>query len=205
VTRPASTPSSVSVLPLLLAAVLLLTGCSSDASAPAAPPSPRGTPPPVSLASSPACPTLPRAEPRPDGLPALELPCLGAGPAVRLSDLRGTPTVVNVWAAWCTNCPREMPLFAKAQRAAGQRLRFFGVHYNAGRDQGLAAAKDFGVTFPSVQDGDGDRVTSALRVTGPPTTLFVTADGRVAGRKIGEIRTEAELAALVQQHLGVRL
>ncbi|MGZ4445013.1 MAG: redoxin domain-containing protein [Nocardioidaceae bacterium] len=198
-TRRASTVS------VLLAAIVLLAGCSADRPAPAAQRSPHATPPAVSLADSPACPTLPRAEPRPDGLPALELPCLGAGPAVRLSDLRGTPTVINVWAAWCTNCPREMPLFATVQREAGQRLRFFGVHYKAGRDEALAAAKDFGVTFPSVQDADGDRVASALKVIGPPTTLFVTADGRIAGRKIGEIRTEAEMAALLKEHLGVQL
>jgi cytochrome c biogenesis protein CcmG, thiol:disulfide interchange protein DsbE len=195
---------STAAAAVLLAAAIPLAGCTGERPAPAAQ-RPRATPPPVSPADSPACPALPRARPRPDGLPPLELPCLGAGPAVRLSDLRGTPTVLNVWAAWCINCPREMPLFAKAQRAAGSRLRFFGVHYNAGRDAGLAAAKDFGVTFPSVQDGDGDRVTSGLRVLGPPTTFFVTADGRVAGRKVGEIRTEAELAALVKQHLGVVL
>ncbi|HSR26672.1 MAG TPA: TlpA disulfide reductase family protein [Candidatus Eisenbacteria bacterium] len=188
----------------LLGAALLLSACGGQAAPPAAPTA-VGKLPAVSLADSPACPTVPHVAPRADGLPPLALPCLGAGPAVRVSDLRGVPLVVNVWAAWCTNCPREMPLFAAAQRAAGHRLRFFGVHYKAGRDQALAAAKDFGVPFPSVQDEDGDRVTRMLRVPGPPTTLFVTADGRLAGRKIGEIRSQKELRSLIQQYLGVSL
>lgn len=188
----------------LLGVALLLSGCGSQSTPTSAQPT-VGKLPAVSLADSPACPTVPHVTPRADGLPPLELPCLGAGPAVRVSDLRGAPLVLNVWAAWCTNCPREMPLFAAAQRAAGHRLRFFGVHYKAGRDQALAAAKDFGVTFPSVQDEDGDRVTRMLRVPGPPTTLFVTADGRLAGRKIGEIRSQKELRSLIKQYLGVAL
>jgi thiol-disulfide isomerase/thioredoxin len=153
----------------------------------------------------PPCPTLPRVQPVTGGLPDLRLACLGAGPAVRLSDLRGTPMVLNVWAAWCTNCDREMPLMAAAQRRAGARLRFFGVHYKAPRDYGLRSAVDFGVTFPSVQDEDGDLVVQRLHAYAPPQTLFVTADGRVAGRKIGEITSQAELTKLIRTKLGVTL
>ena len=159
----------------------------------------------TTAAALPPCPRLDRAEPRDDGLPPLELDCLGPGPAVRLSDLRGVPMVLNVWAAWCTNCDREMPLLAEVQERAGDRLRFFGIHYKAARDHGLQSAADFGVTFPSVHDEDGDRVVAKLRAVAPPQTLFVTADGRVAGRKIGEITSAAELESLVHEHLGVRL
>jgi thiol-disulfide isomerase/thioredoxin len=157
------------------------------------------------LAAARPCPRLAPAQVVPGGLPDLRLPCLGAGPAVRLSDLRGTPLVLNVWAAWCVNCDREMPLFAQAQERAGDRLRFFGVHYKAPRDYGLRSARDFGVTFPSVHDEDGDRTARLLGAPGPPTTLFVTADGRVAYRRIGEITSQQQLTALVRQHLGVRL
>jgi cytochrome c biogenesis protein CcmG/thiol:disulfide interchange protein DsbE len=153
----------------------------------------------------PPCPTLPRVAPVPGGLPALSLDCLGAGPAVRLSDLRGIPMVLNVWAAWCTNCAREMPIMAAVHGTAGQRLRFFGVHYKAPKAYALRSAADFGVTFPSVQDEDGDRVVQRLHAVAPPQTFFVTADGRVAGRKIGEIRSQAELTSLIRLYLGVTL
>jgi cytochrome c biogenesis protein CcmG, thiol:disulfide interchange protein DsbE len=122
----------------------------------------------VAPAVLPPCPRLPRAEPRSDGLPPLELACLGDGPAVRLSDLRGVPMVLNVWAAWCTNCDREMPLFSEVQERAGDRLRFFGIHYKAARAYGLQSATDFGVTFPSVHDEDGDQVVTRLRAAAPP-------------------------------------
>lgn len=159
----------------------------------------------TTVAGTATCPRLDRADPREDGLPDLELPCLGDGPSVRLSDLRGVPTVLNVWAAWCTNCEREMPLFADAERRAGDKLRFLGIHYKASRDDALEAEDRFGVPFASVHDGDGDRVASALRVIGPPQTFFVTADGRVAGREVGEITSRRMFDRLVDRHLGVEL
>lgn len=151
------------------------------------------------------CPDLEPAEPVEGGLPDLELPCLGDGPAVNLADLRGAPLVVNVWAAWCTNCDREMPLFAEAADRAGDEVRFFGVHYKAPRDYGLQSERDFGVPFPSVHDEDGDAVVSRLGAYAPPQTFFVDADGRVTGRQIGEITSMAEMAELMHRHLGVRL
>jgi cytochrome c biogenesis protein CcmG/thiol:disulfide interchange protein DsbE len=189
------------------ATALLLAGCGSATPRSAAKASDRPSTATGSLDLSalPPCPELPRATPRPDGLPDVELACLGAGPAVRLSDLRGTPMVLNVWAAWCTNCDREMPLLAEAQRKAGTKLRFFGVHYKAPRDYGLRSAVDFGVSFPSVHDEDGDVIVRDLKAYAPPQTFFVTADGRIAGHKIGEIRSAQELAALIKTNLGVTL
>jgi len=160
---------------------------------------------PAPRAATGPCPDLERVAPRAGGLPDLELPCLGDGPAVRLSDLRGVPTVVNVWAAWCTNCDREMPLFADAVERAGDDVRFFGIHYKATREQGLQSEADFGVPFPSAHDEDGDLVVAAIRAYAPPQTFFVTADGRLAGRRIGEITSQRELDRLVQRYLGVTL
>lgn len=184
-------------------AALLLGGCTSseqpaEADRPAQP---------VGRTTGPdrTCPDLSPAPVRDDGLPDLELPCLEDGPPVNLKDLRGTPLVLNVWAAWCTNCDREMPLLADAMDRAGPRVRFFGVHYKATRAQGRSSEEDFGVAFPSVHDADGDRTALALRATAPPQTFFVAADGEVVGRKVGEITTQAMLDDLVERYLGVRL
>lgn len=185
--------------------VLALVSCDSTpaesaGSTAAAPAATTVTPP----ATGP-CPELEPAEPVEGGLPDLELPCLGDGPAVNLAALRGTPLVVNVWAAWCTNCDREMPLFAEAADRAGDEVRFFGVHYKAPRDYGLQSERDFGVPFPSVHDEDGDVVVTRLGAYAPPQTFFVDAEGRVTGRQIGEITSMAEMAELMRRHLGVRL
>lgn len=197
-------PARTALAVVATAAVLaLLTGCGDAATT--GPPRPeRSTARPVAKPVVPECPDLPRAEPVDGGLPPLRLPCLGPGPDVRLSDLRGVPTVLNVWAAWCVNCDREMPLFARAVRDYGDAVRFVGIHYKASRDAGLASEDDFGVPFWSVHDEDGDRVARRLRAGAPPQTLFVDAEGRLAGRKVGEIRSQREMRALVERYLGVR-
>jgi thiol-disulfide isomerase/thioredoxin len=195
---------SRAVAALLSAAALLVAGCAGDESQPAAQTAPRPSGRATPSYVVPPCPELaPRAGA--SDLPDLTLPCLGAGPAVDLADLRGTPTVLNVWAAWCTICADEMPVLADGVRRAGDRVRFFGVHYKAPAGFGRQSAADFGVAFPSVQDTDGDKTTLALRVGGPPQTLFFTADGRLAGRHPGAIRSAAELDRLVDRYLGVRL
>lgn len=206
-------PVRVGGVVTLAVAGMLAAGCSGDPA-----PSPAGSPsgstgaptagPGVADAAYelPTCPTLRREPVRPGGLPDLTLPCLGGGHPVRLSDLRGTPTVLNVWAAWCGICDEEMPVLADGMKRAGARVRFFGIHYKAPERYGERSASDFGVAFPSVQDTDGDRTTLALRpLPGPPQTFFYTADGSLAGRHGGAITSRAQLDALVQRYLGVRL
>ena len=206
---------------LVAAGLLLVTGCAgspggSSGGSPGARPGPSsasatedGSGPAMVRTTPyvvPACPQLPHQEAVPGGLPDLTLPCLGAGPDVRLADLRGTPTVLNVWAAWCPPCADEMPLLSAGQRRAGDRVRFFGIHYKAPTGFAKRSAKDFGLGFPSVQDADGDRTTLAFRpLPGPPQTFFYAADGTLAGRHPGPITTKAELDHLVQQYLGVTL
>jgi cytochrome c biogenesis protein CcmG, thiol:disulfide interchange protein DsbE len=187
-----------------LALLGLLAGCTADAAQPKRQGAAHGTASPAAYVL-PECPRLPAAKPVDGGLPDLTLPCLGGGRSVDLAALRGTPMVLNVWAAWCANCDREMPLFAAAMAQAGDRVRFFGIHYKAAERYGEQSAADFGVPFPSVHDEDGDQVARALRATAPPQTLFVTADGRIAGREVGEIRSQQELDRLVERYLGVAL
>lgn len=151
----------------------------------------------------PPCPATQQVAPRADGLPALTLKCLGAGPAVRLSDLRGTPMVLNIWAAWCPNCADEAPLFATLHRKAGDKLRFFGIHYQAKRGYGLRSARDFEMFFPSVHDADGAATVKALKAPAPPETWFVTADGRVAYRHRGVLTSQRQLDSYVATYLGV--
>ena len=185
---------------------VLVAGCSgSDGTGSSSETLEVGPTKPATTYVLPSCPDLPHQPAVKGGLPALTLPCLGDGPAVDLADLRGTPTVLSVWAAWCEPCSEEMPVLARGVHRADGRVQFFGVHYKAPTAFAKRSAKDFGVAFPSVQDADGDRTVLALRTTSPPQTLFYAADGTLAGRHAGAITTAAQLDALVQQYLGVQL
>jgi cytochrome c biogenesis protein CcmG, thiol:disulfide interchange protein DsbE len=182
--------------------VLLLAGCNGS-NASQATSRPSAVQAGLDIDAVPPCPALSHAAPRKDGLPPLTLHCLGAGPGVRLSDLRGTPMVLNIWAAWCSNCADEAPYFAALHKAAGAKVRFFGIHYQANRGHGLTAARDFGVFYPSVQDADGASTIKALRAPAPPETWFVTADGRVAYRHRGVLTSQRQLDGYVATYLGV--
>jgi cytochrome c biogenesis protein CcmG, thiol:disulfide interchange protein DsbE len=153
-------------------------------------------------ADLPPCPPSRDVAARPDGLPDLTLDCLGDGPPVTLSGLRGKPTVVNVWASWCPPCAREMPLLEKVRRQTAGDVRFLGVDLLDAPGPARAAAADFGMGFPSVQDPDGES-RQALGVPGPPVTLFVDGQGRVVHTEVGEITSAGALRGLVAEHLGV--
>ena len=51
-----------------------------------------------------------------------------------LTQLRGTPVVVNVWAAWCGPCQAEAPLLLAASGTYGDRVQFLGVDILDSRD-----------------------------------------------------------------------
>ncbi len=150
----------------------------------------------------------PRATPVADGLPDLTLPCIGAGPDVRLSALRGVPVVVNVWAGWCPPCRAELPVLAavaqSAQRA-GDPVRFLGIDVLETRpDDAVALLGSTGATYPSVRDDDG-ATRAALRWTGPPMTVLVRADGTIAYRLAAPLTSAEQLRGLLREHLGVDL
>ncbi|MFA7265427.1 MAG: TlpA disulfide reductase family protein [Candidatus Nanopelagicales bacterium] len=149
------------------------------------------------------CPTSnPDVEPVASGLPDVTLPCLGRGSPVRLSGLRGSPLVVNVWASWCGPCKAELPMMGEYYRANRDYVSFLGIDVGDYRVPALALAASTQMTFPSVQDSSQE-TRAELRYIGVPTTLFVRPDGTIAGRA-GEITSRDELAALVEKYLGVK-
>ena len=136
------------------------------------------------------------------GLPNVELPCLGDGPPVNLSTLRGIPLVVNVWASWCPPCIEEMPILAQAARELEGTVQFIGIDYQDDPARGLELLTVMGVEFPSVIDSDAS-VRAPLAIPGPPVTYFVNPDGVIAGRWDGSITSEKALAILRENFLGV--
>jgi thiol-disulfide isomerase/thioredoxin len=70
--------------------------------------------------------SVPAAAPGPDlsqkgkALPSVEIKN-GEGASAKLSDLKGKPVLVNLWATWCVPCIKELPtLDALAAREAGK-------------------------------------------------------------------------------------
>lgn len=163
----------------------------------------------VAAAGLEPCPTSnPTATSVADGLPDLTLPCVGDGPDVRLSSLRGTPMVVNVWAGWCGPCQEELPVLATVAREAkraGGPVTFLGIDaLETSPDDAVALLGSTGATYPSVRDDDG-ATRAGLRWAGPPMTVLVRADGTIAYRLPAPLTSTGQLRELLRDHLGVDL
>lgn len=128
-----------------------------------------------------------------DGLPRATLPCLNDVSKVDIAALRG-PTIVNLWASWCSPCRKELPRLADAARRS-DRVGFLGVDTRDDAELAGALLEELGVTYPQVVDAKGT-VLDATRVPGLPVTLAVDAEGRIVDRVIGEV-SDNELARLL--------
>jgi cytochrome c biogenesis protein CcmG/thiol:disulfide interchange protein DsbE len=129
-------------------------------------------------------------------LPAATLPALdGYGPPEGrdLTDLRGTPLVVNFWASWCAPCVREMPALQRVAEDTG--VTVVGIDYVDRVDEATALADELGITYELLRDDDGS-YGQRVGVVGMPTTLLVDADGVVVEQLAGEL-SEDQLRSAV--------
>ncbi|HUH31984.1 MAG TPA: TlpA disulfide reductase family protein [Rhodanobacter sp.] len=108
------------------------------------------------------------------------------GQQITLQDLRGQPTVINLWATWCAPCRREMPMLATAQKTL-PKIRFVFA------DQGEAAAvvqrylHQERLSLDHVLLDPNMDLSAWYGARGYPTTLFIGADGRLRDIQIGEL------------------
>jgi cytochrome c biogenesis protein CcmG, thiol:disulfide interchange protein DsbE len=185
-----------------LTMALVLAGCSSSSSTTDTSGANPSTADLIARAHLPVCPATSAAG-QPGGLPDLTLDCLGAGPAVTLSALRG-PALVNGWASWCGPCQKEVPVLSRIAALARGRLQVLGVASDDTRRDALDAAPVLGVHYPSLIDPSG-HLRAAYGLSGLPFTLFVDASGKVVHVQPGILSSTAATAALIKQYLGLRL
>ncbi len=214
--RPPASRGWVSKLLSLVAAAALVAGCSTPggmARKPPVTPLPGGE---MSVGSTTGleaarveagiadCPGGKAAAATDNGLPEVTLSCLGGANSVTMSGLRG-PLIINVWAQWCGPCRQEAPILAEVSAQAGENLAFMGVIYNDPRpDYALEFAQAAGWRYPQVLDPEKS-LQAPLKIAGPPTSLFIDGDGRIAYRHIGPFTSAEQLRQLTAEHLGVEL
>ncbi len=123
------------------------------------------------------------------------------GELVTLSELRGQPVLVNMWASWCTPCKYEMPAIQEVYEEYSDQ-GFIVLAVNLTKKDVLSSVEVFveehGLTFPILLDQDG-RVEDAYQLRGLPTSFFIDGDGIIQSVVIGGPITEEVLRERVEQ------
>lgn len=125
------------------------------------------------------------AKNEPAGLPALQLQAV-SGEWIALDSYAGKPTVVNLWATWCPPCRREMPVLQQAQ---AERPDVNFVFLNQGESAAKVRAYMAAENLPlrnMLLDVRGE-ARAQFGLNGLPSTLFLDAQGRLTGTRVGEL------------------
>lgn len=122
------------------------------------------------------------------------------GTPVSLAQRGGGPAVVNFFAAWCVPCRKELPILERAHRRAGRHVAFLGVDVADSRRAATELLERTGVTYPAGYDPHKE-VAGRYRLLGMPTTVFIGADGRIAGEVKGPL-SAAELDRWIERLRG---
>jgi cytochrome c biogenesis protein CcmG/thiol:disulfide interchange protein DsbE len=109
------------------------------------------------------------------------------GRDVKLADFKGKPLVLNFWATWCGPCQLETPqLEALSRKYRDQGLTILGISTEDAPEAIRRFAAEFKVSYPLLVGVDRTDVQDAFNWTGVlPTSVFIRADGTIAGRLVG--------------------
>jgi len=136
-----------------------------------------------------------------------EAPLYGfAGDYRKLSELRGKPLIINVWASWCGPCRAEMGSLERlSRRFGGKQFNVIGV--STDDDAGAAAAflTQSKVTFDNYHDRNL-LLENMLGADTIPLTLLVDGQGRVLGKIRGSRQWDSpESLELIAKTFGTKL
>jgi len=131
--------------------------------------------------------------------PEFSLPRLIGEGEISLTDLRGQPVLLALWASWCGPCKAELAHLAGVYPdLQAQGVEVLAVNVMEDREAGRAHAEAAGWTFPVLRDRN-KTLTRALGLQSIPRSYVLDGEGRVArmaqGYSKAAAREQEELLA----------
>src|SRR5690625_5173956 len=122
------------------------------------------------------------------------------GTQITPETFQGEVSVINFWYAACAPCRVEAPdLQDTYEEFQPQGVQFFGVNTRDTEETAAAFERNFGITYPSMEDRSGQVVmamTDYVHPSAVPTTLVLDQQGRVAAHVVGIVEPST-LTALI--------
>jgi cytochrome c biogenesis protein CcmG/thiol:disulfide interchange protein DsbE len=118
-------------------------------------------------------------------MPEFQLPIVkDSDKQVTVEDMKGQPSLLNVWATWCVACKVEHPYLNKLSQ---QGVMIFGVNYKDNTESAQEWLAKLGDPYAfSVVDADG-RLGIDLGVFGAPETYVLDRDGVIRYKHVGVV------------------
>ena len=119
----------------------------------------------------------------------------------RLTQLRGTPVVINKWASWCGPCRFEFPWFQSLAQKRGGQIAFLGVNSNDSDGSAKQFLSELPLPYPSYSDPDL-KIAQELGASPQyfPTTAFYDRSGKLVYTHPGQYQDEQALVADVNKY-----
>jgi cytochrome c biogenesis protein CcmG/thiol:disulfide interchange protein DsbE len=125
------------------------------------------------------------------------------GETIQLSDLRGQPVLVNLWATWCPPCRAEMQTLETVYNDYKDRgLIVLAVNMTSQDDPQavLPFVTERGLTYPILLDDKGE-IAKAYQMKSLPSSFFINRDGTINEVVIGGPMAEALLRTRIEEML----
>jgi thiol-disulfide isomerase/thioredoxin len=107
------------------------------------------------------------------------------GPSRKLSDFRGRPLIINVWASWCGPCRQEMASLERlAWRDGAGQFTLIGISTDDYPEAAKAFLRGSNATISHFIDSKL-LMENMLGATRLPLTVLVDANGRVLDKIYG--------------------
>jgi thiol-disulfide isomerase/thioredoxin len=108
-----------------------------------------------------------------------------SGGKLRLTDLKGKPALINLWATWCAPCVAELPTLNAISNRADMNLRVVTVSQDSTTDkvQPFLDSKGF-AQLPAWLDPKND-LAFHYEANTLPTTILYDAQGKEVWRYVG--------------------
>jgi cytochrome c biogenesis protein CcmG/thiol:disulfide interchange protein DsbE len=123
-------------------------------------------------------------------VPTGALPRLEGKGTGSLAEYRGRWVLVNFWASWCLPCREEAAtLESFQQRYGGSRFAVLGIDTRDLSGDGQRFVREYGLTYPQLRDGDGQRAHD-FGTTGVPENFLVDPRGKLRLHDPGPVTEE---------------